>query len=83
MTDAERRQRLQVDIDTRLAKAWEVIWAEGSVLRPILREECSTERDAFAAVLRYAYSKGYSDALAEDAAGRRDELARANGYAAS
>jgi hypothetical protein len=69
-----RRQRLEVDVDTRLMR----VFMHYAPLMDSLDDE---ERRAMACALRAAYGEGYTDALREDAAGRRCELSRANGYA--
>lgn len=76
MTDDRtlRRQRLEVDVDTRLARVWRHY-------EPLLDRMDDEERTAFGAALRASYAEGYTDALREDNEGRRCELARANGYA--
>lgn len=84
MTEEEKRRRLErlsVDIDTRLSDVWEIVWSPGSVLLPVLEDE--RVNNSFGTLLRAAYAAGYRDALHEDSVGRRDELARANGYRAS
>lgn len=81
MTEEERerrRDRLAIDVDTRLTDIWLVVWQPGGVLRPTLEDEIT--REAFGAAVRAAYAYGYRDALDDDAQGRRGELARANGY---
>lgn len=70
----ERRERLNLEIDTRLAaEIWPLVW--GSAL-----DEDEELRPLLAAALRSAYGAGYRDALREDREGRRGELARATGY---
>jgi len=81
MTDEERherRQRLAIDVDTRMSEIWATVWGERSVLLPVLQDD--VKREALGAALRAAYALGYADALYEDSIGRRGELSRANGY---
>ena len=74
---AARLERLTVDIDTRIADLWALAWS-GVLARTLDDEEVA---GAVGAMVRAAYGLGYRDALQEDKEGRRDELARANGYA--
>ncbi len=74
MTEAERaarRLRLELDIDCRMVDAWS----------QILAADLDDEQEAIVAcALRVAYAIGYRDALNEDSLGRRNALARENGY---
>lgn len=71
-----QRARLNLDVDTRLARIWAQVWQVQS-----FDEMDARTRLVFAEALRAAYMEGYLDALREDNAGRRCELAVANGYA--
>jgi hypothetical protein len=78
MSREERLQGLQVDVDTRIAELWTILWDDRAVLASVMQDD--TERDSLGALLRAAYSMGYMDALKEDALGFRGELAKAHGY---
>lgn len=69
---------LEITIDARLADLWTMLWHEDGVLRDAMSDEQTGA--ALTACLRYAYGRGYKDALAEDKAGRRGELATRHGY---
>lgn len=74
MSPAEREARrvgLEIDIDSRTADAW------ASIFRVDLSP---TEEAVVACAIRLAYALGYRDALKEDSVGRRNALARENGY---
>lgn len=81
MSDAplERVQRLEIDIDTRIMDLWATAYEEGSHIAPKLEADPEL-REMFGTFLRAAYGKGYTDALVEDADGRRSELQREHGY---
>ncbi len=72
MDRAERFERLQVDVDTRLAEVWAITWDVLSL------DDASAP--VVGALLRAAYGVGYRDATKEFDEGRAGELARANGY---
>lgn len=76
------RQGLEVDIDLRLGPVWDTLWNDGA---PDLAEALANEDVAreFGALLRYAYGRGYNDALGEDKDGRRGELPRTYGFRVS
>jgi hypothetical protein len=57
---------LELDIDTRLAEVWFQVWAQG--------EWSFTE---LGPLLRFAYGRGYSDALSEP---ERGQLCRDHGF---
>jgi hypothetical protein len=79
MSDESRRLGLEADVDIRLTELWTVIWEPGSRLDAAM---CEDEELGIliGRVVRYCYSRGYADALHEDAAGRRGELATTHGY---
>jgi hypothetical protein len=74
----EQWERLNVDVDTRLAPIWGLLWDEGSVLRSVLDDE--EQGPALGAFLRAAYGLGYGDAHEENEQGRRGALYVDNGY---
>lgn len=74
--DPDKVQRLETDIDCRLAELWLTTWQPEGVLQDL--NEAQTT--AMAATVRAAYGKGYTDALREDREGRRGELQRTHGY---
>lgn len=78
MSNAERVQRMELDVDTRLAKVWRIVWG-GSRLGAAINDD-ETALHQFGSCIRAAYGLGYGDALREDAEGKRGELGRANGY---
>lgn len=77
MSRNERLARLGVDIDTRLAAVWTIVW-DGHL--GVVLDGDELARNQFGACLRAAYALGYQAALREESEGRRGELARANGY---
>jgi hypothetical protein len=77
-TGPNRRELLELDIDTRLAALWRILW-DDSALMPVL--EPGPAAELLAASLRSSYSMGYMDALVEDSKGRRGELHKTHGYA--
>lgn len=79
MTHEERVQGLEVDVDTRLAGAWELVWQGEFRLAELIDGDDQLAAEV-GSLLRFAYGRGYVDALSEESEGRRGELCRAHGY---
>lgn len=76
--DLPRDELLATDIDWRLHAI-----LEECVFPFQMYEDLDTsEREAFFAILRGAYGKGYCDALREDTEGKRGMLCLKHGYRA-
>ncbi len=59
---SERQDRLNLDVDLRLMNVWEELYSRPE-LSKLLASEDSIE--AFSICLRYAYERGYRDALTD------------------
>lgn len=79
LDELDRRGRLEVDIDVRLAAHWPTWLRPGTALSAVM-ERSDVIRDMVGAVVRTAYAQGYIDALREEKDGRRAELHRTHGY---
>jgi hypothetical protein len=72
------RQGLEIDVDTRLAELWALVWEPGTRIAGALEDDAV--RDTFGHAIRAAYCQGYTDAIREVRDGRPGELARTHGY---
>lgn len=75
----EPSRGIEVDVDTRLAELWAMVWDPAYGVDEKLQAD-EHLRGQVAGFLRAAYGIGYAHALREDKAGRRSELHRAHGY---